>query len=141
MPFGKSMGSAQMKLMAVRQTDRGGGQVHLEADYVGDVTGEAAGNHYATFTMSVNENDDPARPIPFTYIGTTLLTSGATQAATGSGFAARTGKGHNARLRGLLRSSPNKDPKLAEVNNMIVAVEWEYDAATNMMKAEGCEWK
>src|SRR5215472_582292 len=57
MPFGKSMGSAQMKLMAVRQTDLGGGQARLEADYVGEVTGEAAGNHYATFTMSVNEND------------------------------------------------------------------------------------
>jgi len=141
MPFGKSMGAGQMKLMAVRLTDLGGGQARVESDYAGEITGEAAGNAYGTYTMIVNENDDPARPIPYTYIGATLLPSGATLAVAGSGMAARTGKGHNMSFRGLLRYSPNKDPKLAEFNNLIVAVESEFDAATNTMKGEGCEWK
>jgi len=39
MPFGKSMGAGQMKLMSVRQTDLGGGLGRLEADYVGEITG------------------------------------------------------------------------------------------------------
>ena len=141
MPFGKSMGAGQMKLMSVRQTDLGGGLGRLEADYVGEITGEVAGNHYVTLTMTVNENDDPARPMPFTSIGTTLLHSGAILGVTGSGFAVRTGKGHNALLRGTFRYSPSKDPKLAEFVNMILAVELEYDAATNTLKGEGCEWK
>jgi hypothetical protein len=130
-----------MKLMSVRQSDLGGGQARVEADYAGEITGEAAGNHYGTYTFVANENDDPARPIPFTYTGTTLLTSGGILGVTGSGFGARTGKGHNMRLRGLLRYSAGKDPKLAEFNNLIVAVEAEFDSATSTMKGEGCEWK
>jgi hypothetical protein len=130
-----------MKLMAVRQSDLGGGQVRFELDYAGEVTGEAGGNHYGTYTMIANENDDLARPMPYTYIGTILLTSGGILGVTGSGMAVRTGKGHSLRLRGLLRSSPSKDPKLAELGNLIVAVELEADAASNTLKGEGCEWK
>jgi hypothetical protein len=141
MPFGKSMGLGQLKQMAVRLTDLGGGQTRVESDYSGEVTGEAAGNHYGTYTVIVNENDDPGRPMPYTYVAATLLPSGATMSVTGSGMVARTGKGHNFRFRGLMRSSPSKDPKLAELNNMIVAVELEFDPATNTLKGEGCEWK
>jgi hypothetical protein len=141
MPFGNSMGSGQMKQMSVRQTDLGGGQVRVEADYAGEVTGQAAGNHYGTYTVIINENDDPSRPIPYTYVGATLLPSGATLGTTGSGFVVRTGKGHNMRFRGVLRTSSSKDPKLAELNNLIVALESEFDATTNTLKAEACDWK
>ena|SRR5215469_670406 len=127
--------------MAVRLTDLGGGQTRVESDYAGEASGEVAGNHYGTFTVIINENDDPARPIPYSYVGATLLPSGATMAVTGSGMVARTGKGQNFRFRGVLRYSPNKDPKLAEFNNLIVAMESEYDAATNTLKGEACEWK
>ena len=140
MPFGKSMGPSQGKLMAVRQSDLGGGQIRFELDYAGETTGEAAGNLYGTYAMIANENDDPARPMPYTYTGTILLTSGGILGVSGSGMAVRTGKGHSLRLRGILRSSPNKDPKLAEFNNLIVAVELEADATTNTMKGEGCVW-
>lgn len=59
--------------------------------------------------------------------------------ATGSGFVVRTGKGQNMRFRGILRSSPSKDPKLAESNNMIVAVESEYDAASIRPLPRACQ--
>ena len=76
----------------------------------------------------------------FTYIGATLAASGATVGITASGVAQRTGKGHNIRYRGAVRYSTT-DPKFAALNDVIGAVESEFDAATLTLKGAGCEWK
>ncbi len=128
------------KLMSTRQTDLGGGRVRVEADYTGQVGGEAAGKHYGTYTFVV-ENGNVASPIPFTYVGATLLTSGGSLGVTGSGFAQGTGVGHKLRVRGVIRYSPTTDPKLAALSDVIMAIEAEIDPATDTLKGEGWEWK
>jgi hypothetical protein len=140
MPFGNSVGEAVMKQLSGRQSDLGGGQKRVEIDYAGEATGEMRGNTYGTFTLVIDENDDPARPIPFSYTGTTLTSSGAIVHQSLSGLAQRTGEGHKMRLRGVGRSS-TKDPKLAAFNNVILAMESEIDPATSTLKGGGCEWK
>ncbi len=114
--------------------------MRVEADYTGEVGGEAPGKHYGTYTFVV-ENGNVASPIPYTYIGATLLTSGGSLGYTGSGFAQGTGQGHKLRIRGVMRSSPTTDPKLAAANNVIVAIEAELDPATDTIKGQGWEWK
>ena len=114
--------------------------MRVEADYTGEVGGEAAGKHYGTYTFVV-ENGNVASPIPYTYIGATLLKSGGSAGVTGSGFAQGTGVGHKLRLRGVLSNSPTTDPKLAASSSGIMAIEAEIDPATDTMKGEGWEWK
>jgi hypothetical protein len=140
MPFGNSMGENVLKMTSVRQTDLGGDQRRIEADFAGEVVAEPAGNHYGTLTAVVRSEDDPNRPYLFSYIGTTLTTSGGIVAITVSGVAQRTGGGHNTRYRGAVRYS-TVDPKLTALNNLIGAVETEFDAATLTMKGVACEWK
>jgi hypothetical protein len=139
MPFGNNLGEFAFKMTSVRQTDLGAGQLRIEADFAGEVSGEAPGNHYGTLTATVG-SEDPNRPNPWTYVGSTLTTSGAIVGITGSGIAQRTGKGHNIRYRGAMRYS-TAHPKLAALNNLIGAVESEFDAATLTLKGAGCEWK
>jgi hypothetical protein len=139
MPFGNSLGEFVFKMTSVRQTDLGGGQLRIEADFAGEVSGEAPGNHYGTLTATVG-SEDPTRPNPWSYVGSTLTTSGAIVRVTGSGIAQRTGAGHNIRYRGASRYS-TADPKLAALNNVIGAVESEFDAATLTLKGAACEWK
>ncbi len=139
MPFGNSLGEFVLKMTSVRQSDLGGGQVRIEADFAGEVSGEAPGNHYGTLTAIVG-SEDPNRPNPWSYVGSTLTTSGAIVRVTGSGIAQRTGKGHNIRYRGASRYS-TADPKLAALNNVIGAVESEFDVATLTLKGAACEWK
>jgi hypothetical protein len=140
MPFGNVTGEAMMKQVGGRQSDLGGGQKRVEIDYAGEATGQTPGNTAGTLTLVLNENDDPARPIPFSYTGATLMSSGAILHQSASGFAQRTGEGHKLRLRGVMRSS-TKDSNLASINNVIVAMESEFDPATNTIKGLGCEWK
>lgn len=139
MPFGNSLGEYLFKVMSVRQSDLGGGQRRIEIDYGGEVTGEAPGSHYGTLTLVV-ATDDPTRPNPWTYTGTTLAASGAVVGVSGSGIGQRTGEGHKIRFRGVAQYSTT-DPKLAMLNNLIAAVESEADPATNTLKGVACEWK
>ncbi len=140
MPFGNSVGEAVMKQITGRQSELAGGQKRVEIDYAGEAAGQIPGNTYGTLTLVIDEHDDPASPIPFSYTGTTLTSSGAVLHQSASGLAQRTGEGHKIRLRGVMRSS-TKDSKLAAFNNMIVAMESEFDPATNTIKGGGCEWK
>ena len=50
MPFGNNLGEYVFKVMSVRQIDLGAGERRIEADYAGEVTGEAAG---ATMALSL----------------------------------------------------------------------------------------
>jgi hypothetical protein len=140
MPFGNSLGEFVFKMTSVRQTDLGGGQVRVEADFAGEVTGEAPGNHYGTLTATVSSKEAPGRPVGFTYVGATLAASGATVGVTASGVAQRAGASHNIRYRGAVRYSTT-DPKFAALNDLIGAVESEFDAATQTLKGAACEWK
>jgi hypothetical protein len=137
MPFGNSLGEFSLKAMSVKHIELGGRQLRIEIDYKGEVTGEMAGSHYGTLSLVLT--DDPDRPMPCNYVGTTLATTGAAISVTASGLAQRTGQGQKLRLRGVVRYSTT-DAKLATVNNLIAATESELDPATDTLKGVGCEW-
>src|SRR5712692_5459466 len=55
MPFGNVLGEVTLKVMSVRHTDIGGGQVRLEVDLVGEGTGQLPGQHVGSLpTVAVN---------------------------------------------------------------------------------------
>jgi hypothetical protein len=140
MPLGNnSIGAFVGKVVSIRHSDMGGGQRKLESDLAGEATGTAPGNHYGTLTLVVG-SDGLTNPVPFTYVGTTLMSSGAVVGISQSGMAQHTGEGHKLRYRGVARFLTT-DPKLAAVNGLIFAVETEIDGATMTAKAEGYEWK
>ncbi len=139
MPLGNTLVEFVLKGMSVRHSDLGGGQMRIEGDFGGEVTGETPGHHSGTLTVTV-ANDDPTRPNPWTWAGRTLATSGAVVGVSVWGIAQRTGEGHKVRLRGAVRYS-TADPKLAMLNNLIAAVEADLDPATMTFKGAACEWK
>ena len=139
MPFGKSIGGFAGKVTSIRHSDIGGGQRKLESDLAGEATGTAPGNHYGTLTLVVG-SDGLVNPVPFSYIGTTMMSSGGVVGISQSGMAQHTGEGHKIRYRGVARFSTT-DPKLVAVNSLIFVVETEIDGATMGVKAEGYEWK
>jgi hypothetical protein len=110
MPFGNSLGEFSFKAMSVKQIDVGGGQLRIEIDYKGEVSGEGAGSHYGT--LSLVATNDPDRPMPWSYVGSTLATTGAAVGVIASGMALRTGQGQKLRLRGVARYSTT-DTRLA----------------------------
>ncbi len=138
MPFGNTLGEFSFKAMSVKQIDSGGGQLRIEIDYKGEVSGEGGGSHYGT--LSLIAAADPNQPMPWSYVGTTLPSTGAAIAVTGSGMAQRTGQGQKMRLRGVARQL-STDAKLAMLNNLIAATESELDPATDTLKGVACEWK
>ncbi len=140
MPFGNSLGEFSLKAMSVKQIDVGGGQRRTEIDYKGEVTGEGSGSHYGTLSLGSPGETNPDLPMPWTYVGTTLVTTGAIIGVTGSGMAQRTGQGQKVRFRGVVRYSTS-DTKLAMLNNLIAATESELDPATDTVKGVACEWK
>jgi hypothetical protein len=137
MPLADIIGQATLKATSVKPTDLGGGQVHLEVTYAGEVTGEVPGQHFGTLTVTINAID---RPNPWSYIGATLTTSGSVVRITGQGLSIRTGEGHKVRYRGTLCSLTD-DPKLASFNNVISAVEAEADPVTQVLNSTTCVWK
>src|SRR5712691_7278272 len=138
MPLGNVLGEFTLKVMSVRHTDIGGGQVRLEVDLVGEGTGQLPGQHVGTLTATVGS--DPNRPNPWSYIGTLLATSGAVVRVSGQGIGVRTGEGHKVRDRGAACYATD-DPKMAAINNLIAAVEFEADPGTMTIKGTICEWK
>jgi hypothetical protein len=138
MPLGDVLGEFTLKVMSVRHTDLGGGQVRLEVDLAGEGTGQLPGQHVGTLTATVASNPD--RPAPWSYTGTLLATSGAIVRVTGQGIGVRTGEGHKVRDRGAACYA-TEDPTMAALNTIIAAVEFEADPATMMVKGAICEWK
>jgi hypothetical protein len=138
MPLAESLGEFVFKAMAVNQVDIGGGQVRLTVDFTGEVKGLVPGTHFGTLTVNVIA--PPGRPNPWTYVGTTLTTSGGVVRVTGQGIQMRTGEGHKNRFRGTA-SYATDDPKLAEINGLIAAVEAESDPLTLTLKGAACVWK
>jgi hypothetical protein len=138
MPLGNVLGEFTVKAMSVRHSDMGGGQVRVEIDLAGEGTGQLPGQHVGTLTLIVGS--DPNRPNPWSYTGTLLATSGAVVRVSGQGIGMRTGEGHKARGRGAVCYATD-DPKMAALNNVIAAVEFEADPATMTLKGATCEWK
>ncbi len=138
MPLGNTLGEFSLKAMSVKQIDLGSGQLRIEIDYKGEVSGEGGGSHYGTLCLVAT--GDPDRPMPWSYVGTTLAATGAAINVTGSGMAQRTGQGQKMRLRGVARQL-SADAKLAMLNNLIAATESELDPATDTLKGVACEWK
>ena len=138
MPFGNTLGEFSLKATSVKQIDLGRGQLRIEIDYKGEVSGEAGGSHYGTLTLVTTE--DPDRPMPWSYVVTTLAPTGPAIGVTGSGMGQRTGQGQKMRLRGVARQSTT-DAKLAMLNNQIAATESELDPASDTIKGVVCEWK
>jgi hypothetical protein len=138
MPLGEKLLDFQLKATSIKPIDLGGGQTRVEVTYAGEVTGDVPGQHFGTLTFIASGPVD--RPVPWTWIGATLTTSGAIVRVTGQGQGVRTGDGHKARYRGTA-CYLTEDPKLAKFNNEIVAVEFETDPATQMAKGAACVWK
>jgi hypothetical protein len=138
MSLGTVLGEIRLKAMSVRQTDLGGGQVRVDIDLAGESSGRVPGQTFGT--MTVTAGSDANRPNPWSYTGTLLAKSGAVVRISGWGVGMRTGQGHQGRYRGAVCYSTD-DPKLAEFNGMIAAVETEADPATMLLTGTTYEWK
>jgi hypothetical protein len=138
MSLGTVLGEFQAKATTIRQTDMGGGQVRFEIDLAGESSGRVPGQNIGT--MTVTAGSDPTRPSPWSYTGTLLAQSGAVVRVSGWGVGMRTGQGHKVRYRGAVCYATD-DPKLAEFNGMIAAVESEADPATMLLTGTTHEWK
>jgi len=138
MSLGTVLSEFQSKATTVRQTDIGGGQVRVEIDLAGESSGRVPGQNIGT--MTITAGSDATRPNPWSYTGTLLAKSGAVVRISGWGVGMRTGQGHQGRYRGAVCYSTD-DPKLAEFNGMIAAVEFETDPATMLLKGIIYEWK
>jgi len=137
MPLAESIVEYQLKATSIKPIDLGGGQARVETTLAGEVTGDVPGQHFGTLSVTAGII---GRPNPWTYIGATLTSSGAVVRISGQGLAIRTGEGHKARYRGAVSYSTD-DPKLANFNNVIAAVEFEIDPLTQIMKGAACVWK
>jgi hypothetical protein len=138
MPLGETILEFQLKSTSVKPIDLGGGQTRVEITYAGQVTGDVPGQHYGTLTFIAAGPID--RPVPWNWTGATLTTTGAIVRVSGQGQGVRTGQGHKARYRGTA-CYYSDDPKLAKFNNLIAAVEFETDPATELAKGSACVWK
>jgi hypothetical protein len=137
MPLAESLGEFSYKATNVRASDLGGGRTQVEICYAGEVTGDVPGQHFGTLTVTINAIDQPN---PWTYLGATLTKSGSVARISGQGLSIRTGDGHKVRYRGTYCLTTD-DPKLANFNNVIAAVEAETDPVTQVLKGTGCIWK
>jgi hypothetical protein len=137
MSLGNSVGAIAGKVVSIRQSDLGGGQIRFESDIVAEGTGTAPGKHYGTLSAVVG-SDGFTKPVPFSYTGSSATPSGATLSIFESGFTQQIG--NKMRYRGVARFSTT-DPKLSAVNSLIVAAETEIDMETLEVKGEGYEWK
>lgn len=137
MALGKVLGEFVLKAMSVRQTSSGGDSRRLEIDLAGEATGGVPGQDIGTLTVEMS--GDTSRPNAWTFIGVLLAKSGAVVQLSGSGLGIRTGEGHKGRYRGAACYHTD-DPKLADFNRVIAAVEFETDPATMTLKGVSCEW-
>ena len=137
MALGRVLAEFALKAMSVRQSSIGGDRRRVEVDLAGEASGELPGQNVGTLT--VDTTGVSSRPSTWTFTGVLLAKSGAVVQISGSGVGIRTGEGHKARYRGTATYYTD-DPKLADRNHMIAAVEFETDPATMTMKGAACEW-
>lgn len=137
MPLGESLGEFEFKAKSVRHIALDGGQIRIEVDFEGEAGGDVPGYHFGTLAYCPLM---PNLPFAWTYTGTTLGTSGSVVAITAQGAGARTGDGHKIRFRGA-STYHTDDPKMAEFNHVIAAVEAEADPLTMTLKGLACIWK
>ena len=137
MALGKMLGEFVLKAMSVKQTSTGGDRRRLEVDLGGEGAGEVPGQIIGTLTVETSV--DTSRPNPWTFTGVLLAKSGAVVQISGSGLGIRTGEGHKGRYRGAAGYHTD-DPKLADFNRVIAAVEFETDPATMTLKGTSYEW-
>src|SRR5262245_33222071 len=137
MPLGNVLGEFTAKILSIRQSDLGGGQVRVEIDVAGEGTEQGLGQVISTMVMTVGA---PSRPSPFTGTGTLLAASGAVVRWSSWGVRIRTGEGHKVRCRGAACYTTD-DPTLAFFNSIIAATEFEVDPATMTMQGMVCEWQ
>jgi len=137
MPLAEAILEFQLKTTSVKPIDLGGGQTQLEITYTGEVTGDTPGQQFGTLTVTISAIDQPN---PWTWHGGTLTNSGSVVRVSGQGLSIRTGDGHKVRYRGTVCYSTD-DPKLANLNNVIAAVEAEADPMTGLLKGAACVWK
>jgi len=138
MPLAETILDFQLRGTSVKPIDLGGGQTRVEITYEGQVTGDVPGQHFGTLTFIAS--GPPDRPVPWTWTGATLTTSGTIVRVSAQGHGIRTGDGHKARYRGTVCYATD-DPRLASFNNVIGAVEFETDPATQLAKGAVCVWK
>jgi hypothetical protein len=138
MPLAESLGEFTLKATSVKPIDLGGGQTRIEVTFAGEVSGQVPGQYFGTLTVIAGPEVD--RPNPWTSIGATLTTSGSIVRMSGQGVGIRTGDGHKVRYRGTSCATTD-DPKLADLNNMIAAIEAEFDPATQTLRGAACVWR
>jgi hypothetical protein len=138
MPLAESLGEFTLKATSVKPIDLGGGQTRIEITFAGEVSGQVPGQHFGTLTVIAGTVVD--RPNPWTYLGATLTTSGSIVRMSGHGAGIRTGDGHKVRYRGTSCATTD-DPKLADLNNTIGAIEAEFDPTTQTLRGAGCVWR
>jgi hypothetical protein len=136
MPLGNVIGEFTGKIMSVRQTDLGGGQLRVELDAAGETSGQAQGQFFSTMVIE----GVPGQAVTYTSTGTLLAASGAVVRVTGRGVGIRTGQGHKGRYRGAGCAS-TADLQLAALNSLLTAAEFEIDPATLTVQGAVCEWK
>jgi hypothetical protein len=136
MPLGNVLGEVTAKVTSVRISELGGGQRRIEIDSVGEVKGQVPGQGFATMVIE----GVPGQAVTYTSTGTILAASGAVVRVSGRGVGIRTGEGHKARYRGASCFATD-DPKLASLNGLLAAAEFEVDPTTMTIKGVACEWK
>ena len=136
MPLGNVLGEVTAKVTSVRITDLGGGQRRVEIDSTGEVKGQVPGQGFATMIIE----GIPGHAVTYASTATILAASGAVVRVSGRGVGIRTGEGHKTRYRGSACYATD-DPKLAALNSLLAAAEFEIDPATMTIKGTAYEWK
>jgi len=136
MPLGNVLGEVVAKVTSVRITDLGGGQRRVEIDSTGEVKGQVPGQGFATMIIE----GIPGHAVTYASTATILAASGAVVRVSGRGVGIRTGEGHKARYRGSACYATD-DPKLAALNSLLAAAEFEIDPAMMTIKGTAYEWK
>jgi hypothetical protein len=136
MPLGNVLGEVVAKITSVRISELGGGQRRIEIDSTGEVKGQVPGQGFATMIVE----GMPGQAVTYTTTATILAASGAVVRASGRGVGIRTGEGHKVRYRGA-GCYATDDPKLAALNGLLAAAEFEIDPATMTIKGTAYEWK
>ena len=136
MPLGNVLGEVVAKVTSVRISDLGGGQRRLEIDSTGEVKGQVPGQGFATMIVE----GITGQTVTYTTTATVLAASGAVVRMSGRGVGIRTGEGHKMRYRGAACYSTD-DPKLAALNGLLGAAEFELDPATMTINGTAYEWK
>jgi hypothetical protein len=137
MPFGNVLEREfTAKVTSVRISELGGGRRRTEIDSTGAAKGQVPGQVFGTMVIE----GVPGHTATYTSAGTILAASGAVVRVSGQGVCIRTGEGHKIRCRGT-GCLATDDPKLAALNGLLAAAEFEIDPAAMTITGTIYEWK